>query len=225
MCPWGDLCRNRRFQNNEYVEIYPLKTQNKGWGLFAGQYIPKGTFITQYVGEIYSINSKYGKKKLHEYKDKLCTYLMSISKNEVIDPTLKGNIARFINHSCDPNCETQKWHVLGEICVGVFACKNIHEDEELTFNYGFDLFKTVFQRCYCDSYNCKGYLGLVQPETLNSPNLNIECNICFNVCKNSEMLTVCNKCKRILHKECFNRYNNCNCEGNKSKNLNKSKII
>jgi SET domain-containing protein len=39
------------------------------------------------------------------------TYLMDLSKQEVIDATMKGGVARFINHSCEPNCETQKWQV------------------------------------------------------------------------------------------------------------------
>jgi SET domain-containing protein len=102
----------------------------------------------QYIGELYSIDSEYGQKKLKEYRNKACTYLMSISnKNEVIDPTFKGNLARFINHSCEPNCETQKWHVLSEVCVGIFTLRDIKEGEELTFNYGFDKFKTTFQKC------------------------------------------------------------------------------
>lgn len=180
-----------------------MKTEFKGWGLFAGQFIPKGSFITQYVGEIYAIDSKYGKSKLREYKDKTCTYLMSISKSEVIDPTIKGNIARFINHSCDPNCETQKWHVLGEVCVGVFAIKDIEENEELTFNYGFDIFKTVFQKCYCNTTICKGYLGLVKPEDLNSPNVSIKCLGCNSQLKNSHLFTLCEICNRIYHKECI----------------------
>lgn len=60
---------------------------------------------------------------------------MRIDNNEVIDPTNSGNIARFINHSCDPNCQTTKWQVLDEVAVGIFAIKDIQEDEELTFNY------------------------------------------------------------------------------------------
>lgn len=67
---------------------------------------------------------------------------MRISTKEMIDPTFKGNMARFINHSCDPNCIIEKWHVLGEICVGVFSIKDIKEDEELTFDYKFDALKT-----------------------------------------------------------------------------------
>ena len=60
---------------------------------------------------------------------------MRTTNNEVIDPTYVGNIARFINHSCDPNCETQKWNVLGEVCVGIFALRDIYENEELSFDY------------------------------------------------------------------------------------------
>ena len=84
---------------------------------------------------------------------------MKIDRNEVIDPTYKGNLARFINHSCDPNCITQKWHVLGEICIGIFAIKDIYEDDELTFDYQFDSFKTPLTKCLCSSIKCKGYLG------------------------------------------------------------------
>lgn len=86
---------------------------------------------------------------------------MKLSNKEVIDPTYKGNLARFMNHSHGPNCETQKWHVLGEICVGLFALRTIEEDEELTFNYGFDTYKTPFTLCLCGAPNCNGYLGYV----------------------------------------------------------------
>lgn len=85
---------------------------------------------------------------------------MRIDNNEVIDPTTSGNIARFINHSCDPNCQTIKWQVLDEVQVGIFAIKDIAENEELTFNYQFDFFKTLLNRCYCGSKNCKGFLGV-----------------------------------------------------------------
>ena len=46
---------------------------------------------------------------------------MRLNAKEIIDPTEKGNMARFINHSCDPNCRTEKWNVLSEINVGIFA--------------------------------------------------------------------------------------------------------
>lgn len=65
----------------------------------------------QYVGEVFSTHSHFGRKKIQEYKNSNCTYLMRISNNEVIDPTSRGNMARFMNHSCEPNCVTEKWFV------------------------------------------------------------------------------------------------------------------
>lgn len=50
-------------------------------------------------------------------------YFMNIGNGEVIDACRKGNRARFINHSCDPNCETQKWLARGELAIGLFATK------------------------------------------------------------------------------------------------------
>ena len=85
---------------------------------------------------------------------------MRTENGEIIDPTTYGNVARFINHSCEPNCETRKWTVGKEISVGIFARRDIEEDEELTFDYQFDTFKTPFTKCYCGTKKCKGYLGL-----------------------------------------------------------------
>ena len=200
-CRCGVSCRNRRFQNQEYAYVYPIKTKDRGWGLCAGTFLPKDTFIMQYIGEIYSLDSEYGEKKMKEYKDKTCTYLMGLPNNnrhEVIDPTKNGNMARFINHSCDPNCETRKWHVKGELCIGIFAKKDINEDEELTFNYDFDLNKTRYQKCLCGAKNCVGYLGISTEE--NKKNLN--CHLCKETLRHNESFIECKICKKFYHKKC-----------------------
>lgn len=62
---------------------------------------------------------------------------MSLRSDAVIDATQKGNISRFINHSCDPNAETQKWTVNGELRIGFFSKKTILKGEEITFDYQF----------------------------------------------------------------------------------------
>lgn len=159
-CPVGALCRNRRFQKQQNKLVYPKPTPTKGWGLFALEPIRKGDFIIQYLGEIFSLSSQVGLKRRFEYAGSTCTYLMKLSPKEVIDPTKKGNVARFINHSCDPNCVTQKWNVMGEVFVGIFAKKEIRVHEELSFDYKFDVYKTPFLECFCEAFNCKGYLGL-----------------------------------------------------------------
>lgn len=155
----------------------------------------------QYIGEIYNIDSTYGKKKLEEYKNKNCTYLMSLSNNEVIDPTYKGNLARFINHSCDPNCLTQKWYVLGEQCIGIFTLRDINEGEELTFNYNFNIYKTTFQKCLCGVGNCKGYLGVARNETIDKIN-NCFCYYCKNNVRTSDKIIACEICSKIFHHNC-----------------------
>jgi len=79
----------------------------------------------QYVGEVFQVDSEIGKKRLERYKNSTCTYMMRTENGEVIDPTDYGNIARFINHSCDPNCVTRKWTVFKETSVGIFARRDI----------------------------------------------------------------------------------------------------
>lgn len=107
---------------------------------------------------------------------------MKTSNSEVIDPTYKGNMARFINHSCEPNCITEKWHVSGETCVGIFALRDIEEDEELNFDYKFDSFRTPLTKCLCGTTNCKGYLGVIPTnytiEEWEEQLDNLPCSIC-----------------------------------------------
>ena len=64
---------------------------------------------------------------------------MEVSNNQIIDARLKGNLSRFINSSCHPNCETQKWQdaSTGETRVGICAVKDIAAGEELTYDYNF----------------------------------------------------------------------------------------
>lgn len=58
--------------------------------------------------------------------------------SEVIDATQKACRGRFINHSCDPNCETQKWMVRGELCVVIVTIVDVAQGAELTYNYDLD---------------------------------------------------------------------------------------
>ncbi len=59
----------------------------------------------------------------------------------MIDATLKGGMARFINHSCEPNCATEKWIVEGELRVGIFAIQRIPAGTEITYHYRLDWYR------------------------------------------------------------------------------------
>ena len=69
-----------------------------------------------------------------------------------------------MNNSCEPNCETQKWHVNGDLRIGLFATKDISAGSKLTFNYNMNCFGGEKVRCPCSSNICSRYLG-VRPKT------------------------------------------------------------
>lgn len=180
----------------------------KGFGLIAGEKIKKGQFIVQYIGEVLSLKSEEGIKRLNDYSKSTCTYMMTLGGSEVIDPTAKGNMARFINHSCDPSCETQKWNVLGEICVGIFAKRDIQVGEELSFDYQFDVYQTPFTRCLCGTKNCKKYLGLVPteytPEEWFDKVDKMPCEICgSNDADYDDQFLLCDNCNGGYHTFCL----------------------
>ncbi|XP_063664651.1 histone-lysine N-methyltransferase NSD2 isoform X2 [Pan troglodytes] len=82
-----------------------------------------------------------------------------IRKDRIIDAGPKGNYSRFMNHSCQPNCETLKWTVNGDTRVGLFAVCDIPAGTELTFNYNLDCLGNEKTVCRCGASNCSGFLG------------------------------------------------------------------
>ena len=73
------------------------------YGLFC-----RGSFIREYVGEVLGFKEFKHRVKQYARDQNRHYYFMALNADEVIDATVKGNISRFINHSCDPNAETQK---------------------------------------------------------------------------------------------------------------------
>jgi hypothetical protein len=86
-------------------------------------------------------------------------YFMTIGNGEYIDACQKGNIGRFINHSCNPNSEIQKWQVRGELCVGLFTLRDVKAGEELTFDYNYDKSRKDAKPCLCGEPQCRGWIG------------------------------------------------------------------
>lgn len=64
------------------------------------------------------------------------------------------------DHSCAPNCETQKWTVNGDTRIGLFALRGIETGEELTFNYNLASDGETRKACLCGAPNCSGFIGL-----------------------------------------------------------------
>lgn len=159
LCSNGDRCTNKRFQQHQCWPCRVFRTEKKGCGITAELQIPPGEFIMEYVGEV--IDSEEFERRQHLYSRdrKRHYYFMALRGEAIIDATSKGNISRYINHSCDPNAETQKWTVNGELRIGFFSVKTIQPGEEITFDYQYQRYGRDAQRCYCEATNCRGWIG------------------------------------------------------------------
>ena len=151
-------CQNQRFQRREWVDFSLVKRGRMGYGVLAEQDIRKGQFVMEYVGDVIDEEEKTRRLEeggvRHHY-----TMLLDSANSEYIDPSRAGNFGRFLNHSCEPNCETQKWDVLGEPRMGFFAKRDIAKGEDLTFDYQFERAGKTAQRCLCGAPSCRGWIG------------------------------------------------------------------
>ncbi|KAF7666199.1 hypothetical protein LDENG_00117330 [Lucifuga dentata] len=162
VCPAGDSCENQCFSKRLYAETEVIKTDGRGWGLRTNQALRKGDFVTEYVGEV--IDSEECQQRIKRAHENHVTnfYMLTLTKDRVIDAGPKGNSSRFMNHSCSPNCETQKWTVNGDVHIGLFTLCDIEAGTELTFNYNLHCVGNRRTSCHCGADNCSGFLG-VQP--------------------------------------------------------------
>ncbi|KXT13143.1 hypothetical protein AC579_5631 [Pseudocercospora musae] len=132
-----------------------------GWGLYAEENIAVNDLIIEYVGE--KVRQKVADMREIRY-DKQgvgSSYLFRMIDDEIVDATKKGGIARFINHSCDPNCTAKIIKVEGTPRIVIYALKDIGKNDELTYDYKFEREYGSTDRipCLCGSANCKGFLN------------------------------------------------------------------
>lgn len=166
-------CRNRVTQRGLLVKLQIVKDQRKGWGLYAGDLISKGKFVCEYAGEL--LVTKEAKQRQEKYDELASKGLLSpallVVKEHLpsrivcmrmnIDATRIGNVARFINHSCDGGnldiaLVRSSGALLPRICF--FAARDIEENEELSFSYGDIRLKQNGLPCFCGSCCCFGIL-------------------------------------------------------------------
>ncbi|TIA03695.1 histone H3-K4 methyltransferase Set1 [Aureobasidium pullulans] len=132
-----------------------------GWGLYAMENIAFNDLIIEYVGE--KVRQKVADLREIKY-DKQgigSSYLFRMVDDEIVDATKKGGIARFINHSCTPNCTAKIIKVDGTRRIVIYALKDIAKNEELTYDYKFEREYGSDDRipCLCGSVGCKGFLN------------------------------------------------------------------
>lgn len=109
--------------------IQKRRSTIQGWGVFATQPINKNTRIVTYDGE--KITNKESLKREKRYLKKGHIWCFKLNRLYVRDAAVGGNIARFVNHSCTPNCYTR---VIGDK-IWIIAARNIRKGQEMTYNY------------------------------------------------------------------------------------------
>jgi SET domain-containing protein len=146
-------CPNKRIQTGLWKKVETKDTQGSGNGLFAMEDVKKGDYIIEYVGRI-----------VYEEQDNV--YGMRISDMDLwIDPTSTGCPAKYMNHSCEPNCNLEQWAVDGLPRMCFFAIEDIKSGEELTFDYNWelkavskDMFEKSATKCKCGKLTCHIYI-------------------------------------------------------------------
>ena len=166
--PYKKGCKNQPMGSGgvrKYARTHVQDVGERGKGLFARQDISAGEYIMQYTGEILG-QAEYERRfhwddmigRHHSYYMDLGEVVVHNMRDRcVIDASRYGNDARFINHSCEPNAETQKWNVKGFECVGIFALRDIRYGEEITFDYH-AVRQEEARVCLCGASTCRKYI-------------------------------------------------------------------
>ncbi|CAG9828761.1 unnamed protein product [Diabrotica balteata] len=128
-----------------------------GRGLFCLRDIESGEMVIEYAGEVIRSILTDKREKLYNAKNIGC-YMFRVDDNFVVDATMKGNAARFINHSCDPNCYSKVVEILGHKHIIIFALRRIPSGEELTYDYKFP-FEEDKIPCTCGYKKCRKFLN------------------------------------------------------------------
>lgn len=128
------------------------------WGVFADEPILAGDFVIEYKGEIIR-NAVADKREILYTQQKIGSdYMFRVDTRTVIDATKRGSMARFVNHSCDPNCYVKIISFHGVKKIIIYAKRGIAVGEELCYDYKFPIEDQKIP-CHCGATNCRGSMN------------------------------------------------------------------
>ena len=130
----------------ELYEVGPSRIH--GTGVFARADIPAETRVVEYIGERISKDESLRRRQAGNF------FVFIVTEEFDIDGAVDWNPARFINHSCAPNCEARQ----EDERIWIITLRDIRAGEELTFNYGYDLQDYEEHPCTCGMPSCVGYM-------------------------------------------------------------------
>lgn len=151
---------NDKDKNQNKPKLYTVKASRiHGKGVYAAQAIARGTLIIEYKGQIIDWDEALARHP-HDPAQPNHTFYFSLETGQVIDANVRGNAARWINHSCAPNCEARE----ARARVSIHAKRNIQAGEELFYDYGLVLDEPYSEQlrrdyqCLCGAKKCRGMM-------------------------------------------------------------------
>lgn len=142
------MCESNSVVTHPEAAVEVRRSGIHGQGLFARRFIPAGARVIEYRGE--RIDKRESARRCAAGNH----FIFSLDEEWDLDGNVPDNPAAFANHSCAPNCEAeQEGHR-----IWLVALRDIAPDEEITFNYGYDLEDFREHPCACGAPQCVGYI-------------------------------------------------------------------
>uniref|UniRef100_UPI00398F2E3E histone-lysine N-methyltransferase 2C n=1 Tax=Pristiophorus japonicus TaxID=55135 RepID=UPI00398F2E3E len=141
------------------INVYLARSRIQGLGLYAARDIEKHTMVIEYIGTIIRNEVANRREKLYESQNR-GVYMFRIDNDHVIDATLTGGPARYINHSCAPNCVAEVVTFEKEHKIIISSNRRIQKGEELSYDYKFDFEDDQHKiPCHCGAVNCRKWMN------------------------------------------------------------------
>ncbi|XP_075811528.1 histone-lysine N-methyltransferase 2C isoform X4 [Microtus pennsylvanicus] len=149
----------RRMKTEWKSNVYLARSRIQGLGLYAARDIEKHTMVIEYIGTIIRNEVANRKEKLYESQNR-GVYMFRMDNDHVIDATLTGGPARYINHSCAPNCVAEVVTFERGHKIIISSNRRIQKGEELCYDYKFDFEDDQHKiPCHCGAVNCRKWMN------------------------------------------------------------------
>ncbi|XP_053706506.1 histone-lysine N-methyltransferase 2D isoform X2 [Synchiropus splendidus] len=149
----------RRLKTEWKNNVYLARSRIQGLGLYAAKDLEKHTMVIEYIGTVIRNEVANRREKIYESQNR-GIYMFRINNEQVIDATLTGGPARYVNHSCAPNCVAEVVTFDKEDKIIIISSRRIPKGEELTYDYQFD-FEDDQNKipCHCGAWNCRKWMN------------------------------------------------------------------
>ncbi|XP_067143136.1 histone-lysine N-methyltransferase 2C-like isoform X4 [Centruroides vittatus] len=149
----------RKMKTEWRNNVYLARSHIQGLGLYAARDIEKHTMVIEYIGQLIRNEIAERNEAIYEAQNR-GVYMFRLDENRVIDATLCGGLARYMNHSCNPNCVAEVVQIDRENKILIIANRRITRGEELTYDYKFEVEDDQHKiPCLCGAPNCRKWMN------------------------------------------------------------------